>query len=109
MDLTFSERETGFRDELRAWLAMRDSRTPALVNPLHFGFDPTITPHEYDPEKAKKLLADAGHPNGFDITWNMTTSNIMPNYKSVFESMQQQLTKLYKQAAKAILTSYGHQ
>jgi peptide/nickel transport system substrate-binding protein len=69
-------------------------RTPALVNPLHFGFDPTIKPHEYDPEKAKKLLAEAGHPNGFDITWNMTTTNIMPNYKAVFESMQQQLTKV---------------
>jgi len=69
-------------------------RTPAMVNPLHFGYDPSIKPHEYDPEKAKKLLADAGHPNGFDITWNMTNSNIMPNFKAVFEAMQQQLIKV---------------
>jgi peptide/nickel transport system substrate-binding protein len=69
-------------------------RTAAMVNPLHFGFDPSVKPHEYDPEKAKKLLADAGHPNGFDVTWNMTNSNIMPNFKAVFESMQQQLTKV---------------
>lgn len=69
-------------------------RTPALVNPLHFGFDPNIKAHEYDPEKAKKLLTDAGHANGVDVTWNMTTSNLMPNYKAVYESMQQQLGKV---------------
>jgi peptide/nickel transport system substrate-binding protein len=69
-------------------------RTAAMVNPLHFGYDANIKPHEYDPEKAKKLLADAGHTNGFDVTWNMTNSNIMPNFKAVFESMQQYLGKV---------------
>jgi peptide/nickel transport system substrate-binding protein len=69
-------------------------RTPAFVNPLHFGFDASIKAHEFDPEKAKKLLADAGHPNGIDVTWNMVTTNIMPNAKSVYETMQQQLGKV---------------
>jgi len=69
-------------------------RTPAYVNPLHFGYDPSIKPHQYDPELAKKLLTEAGHPNGFDVTWHMVTSNIMPNAKAVYESMQQQLGKV---------------
>jgi peptide/nickel transport system substrate-binding protein len=69
-------------------------RTPALVNPLHFGYDASIKPHEFDPEKAKKLMAEAGHPNGFEVTWNMVTTNLMPNAKSVYESMQQQLGKV---------------
>jgi peptide/nickel transport system substrate-binding protein len=69
-------------------------RTPAFVNPLHFGFDASIKPHQYDPELAKKLLAEAGHASGFDATWNSSTSQLMPNAKAVFEAMQQQLGKV---------------
>jgi peptide/nickel transport system substrate-binding protein len=36
------------------------------------GFDPALKPYAYDPDKAKKLLADAGFPNGFEFEW--TTS-----------------------------------
>jgi len=33
-----------------------------------FGSDPTLKPLPYDPEGAKKLLAQAGYPNGFELT-----------------------------------------
>ncbi len=36
------------------------SRTPGAVK--------EITPHEYDPEKAKALLKEAGYPKGFEVT-----------------------------------------
>jgi peptide/nickel transport system substrate-binding protein len=36
--------------------------------PGGLGFDETLAPHAYDPELAKKLLADAGYADGFSTT-----------------------------------------
>lgn len=33
-----------------------------------FGFDPSLKPYPYDRAKAKALLAQAGYPNGFNLT-----------------------------------------
>jgi peptide/nickel transport system substrate-binding protein len=65
-------------------------RTPALVNPKHFGFDSTIEPHAYDPELAKQLLAEAGYADGFDVTWK-TGPQLMPNATQVEQAMQRDL------------------
>ncbi|HEY8657279.1 MAG TPA: ABC transporter substrate-binding protein [Candidatus Limnocylindria bacterium] len=47
--------------------------------------------YKTDREKAKRLLADAGFPNGF--TLSMVTSEL-PSYRVVYESMQAQLAKV---------------
>jgi ABC-type transport system substrate-binding protein len=39
-----------------------------LAMPEYGGYDPDLVPREYDPEKAKQLLTDAGYPDGLTLT-----------------------------------------
>jgi len=39
-----------------------------LVSPPVFGYAPDLEPETYDPEGAKRLLAEAGYPDGFAMT-----------------------------------------
>lgn len=37
------------------------------VTDMHFGFNPNVKMYPYNPDKAKKLLSEAGYPNGFKL------------------------------------------
>ena len=68
-------------------------RTPALVNPKHFGFDASIEPHAYDPDLAKSLMEEAGYGDGFEVKWK-TGPQLMPNAAQVEQAMQRDLAAI---------------
>ena len=47
-----------------------------LVPPGFFGYDTSIPVETYDPEGAKKLIVEAGYPDGFEITFHASTDRI---------------------------------
>jgi peptide/nickel transport system substrate-binding protein len=63
----------------------------SCVPPGYFGHVPMSFP-EYDPEKAKKLLAEAGHPNGFTIKNYFISKSFF--YPKVLTLAQEQLKKV---------------
>ena len=42
-------------------------RTATTINPMAFGYDASIKPYKQDLAQAKKLLAEAGFPNGLEV------------------------------------------
>lgn len=55
---------------LTSRLSSYASPATQLVPAFVFGFNPSLPPAEYQPEKAKQLMAQAGYPNGFSVTMN---------------------------------------
>ena len=56
------------RQAIRDNLVKGSSRViHAACHPAQFGCTDDVAKYEYDPDKANKLLADAGYPNGFEI------------------------------------------
>lgn len=48
-------------------------------------------PYEYNPEKAKQLLADAGYPDGFEFTYTTYQTSLNQNFAEVLKNMWAQI------------------
>jgi peptide/nickel transport system substrate-binding protein len=60
------------------------------VQPLAFGFDAEVKPYPFDQKKARELMAQAGFPNGVDITLHSASVANRPE----FEALCQMLTEI---------------
>jgi peptide/nickel transport system substrate-binding protein len=67
-------------------------RVATMLPSMHFGFDPALKPIKQDVGKTRKLLAEAGYPNGIEITLNSPQGRYVRD-KEVAEAASGQLTK----------------
>ncbi|KND59828.1 Dipeptide-binding ABC transporter, periplasmic substrate-binding component [Candidatus Burkholderia verschuerenii] len=76
-----------------------DNTATQAVNPYPpntWSYDKNIAAYKYSPDAAKKLLADAGFPNGFETTiWVRPNGSVLnPNPKAGAELLQADLAKI---------------
>lgn len=56
------------------------------------GYDPSLPPFPYDPQRAKQLLEEAGYPNGF--SFKLRTAFAGPGQGSVYQQAASDLRKI---------------
>jgi peptide/nickel transport system substrate-binding protein len=64
-----------------------------LVSSHLFGYAPTLKPDAYDPEGAKKLLAEAGYPDGFNLVIHGPSGRYV-NDEQIVQAVAQMLTRV---------------
>lgn len=64
-----------------------------VVSPSVFGHDPAVKPEPYDPKGARKLLAEAGYPEGFKVTI-ATPNNRYINDEQVAQTVAQMFSRI---------------
>lgn len=75
-----------------------------LITPENLGFDKNIKPFGYDPDRARKLLAQAGYPDGFKIGF-ACPAGAYANFEQVCEAIQGYLQEVGIQAELQIMES----
>ncbi len=68
-------------------------RTATTINPMAFGYDPSVKPYKQDLAQAKKLLGEAGFPNGLEVGLLGTGPTVEPGLIQTTEAIVADLAK----------------
>jgi peptide/nickel transport system substrate-binding protein len=66
---------------LRSLYFGHGTRLATVVDKNALGYDPSVQPYSFDPNRAKALLAEAGFPNGFETEFDSFTGSIADHSK----------------------------
>jgi peptide/nickel transport system substrate-binding protein len=82
-------------------------RTATTINPMAFGFDPSVKPYRADPAAAKKLLSEAGYPNGVEVGFLQTAPIVEPALPQTSEAITADLAKVGLRTRKRYIGEVG--
>jgi peptide/nickel transport system substrate-binding protein len=68
-------------------------RVATTINPMAFGFDPSLKPYKQDLDRAKKLLAEAGYPNGVEVRFLTGPAIVEPGLRQTSEAIVADLAR----------------
>jgi peptide/nickel transport system substrate-binding protein len=88
--LSLAINRDGIRDRIMDGFA---APTGQLMPQGVSGYEPSVKPDPYDPAQAKKLLAEAGYPNGFGLTLHGPNDRYV-NDSAVAEAVAQGWTRV---------------
>ena len=74
------------------------------ANANFFGYNADLEPYPYDPERARELLAEAGYPDGIDLTFKYPFGRIA-NDKEVSEAIAGMLEEVGVRTEQTVLES----
>src|SRR2546426_1594487 len=69
-------------------------RTATVINPMAFGYDPSVKSYKQDLEQARKLLTEAGYPNGFEVGFMRTQPVVEPALIQTSDAIVADLAKV---------------
>lgn len=79
-------------------------QSTGFITPANLGYDESIEPFGYDPDRARELLAEAGYPDGFEIDF-ACPAGAYTNFEQVCEAVQGYLAEVGIQANLEIMES----
>jgi peptide/nickel transport system substrate-binding protein len=82
-------------------------RTATTINPMAFGYDPSLKAYKQDAAAAKKLLAEAGYPSGFEVGFLTTAPIVEPALPQTSEAISADLAKVGIKTKKRYIGEVG--
>jgi len=82
-------------------------RTATTINPMAFGFDPSVKPYRPDPAAARKLLTEAGYPTGLEVGFLQTGPIVEPALPQTSEAITADLAKVGLRTRKRYIGEIG--
>ena len=83
------------RSEIAATLMQNVTKTNAQgVLPEMFGYNPNIESYSFDRDLARRMMAEAGYEEGFDLTLTVRLEGKGPEWPSIYQAVIQDLTAI---------------